>query len=44
MLVYVLPLVALLLGAAVIARAARRWTATGDSKVQQQVERETAEM
>ena len=33
MLVYVLPLVALLVGAAVIARATRRWTATGDAKV-----------
>ena len=43
MLVYVLPLVALLIGAAVIARATRRWTATNDTKVQQEVERETAE-
>lgn len=43
MLVYVLPLVALLIGAAVIARATRRWTATNDTTVHHEVERETAE-
>jgi cytochrome c-type biogenesis protein CcmH/NrfF len=43
MLVYVLPLVVLLGGAVVIARATRRWTATGDTKAQREIERETAE-
>ena len=43
MLVYVLPLVVLLLGAAVIARAMRRWTARGETQVQHERERETAE-
>jgi cytochrome c-type biogenesis protein CcmH len=43
MLVYVLPLVVLLIGAAVIVRATRRWTAPNESKVQHEVEQETAE-
>ncbi len=43
LLVYVLPLVVLLIGVAVIARATRRWTRTGDRKAQHEVERETAE-
>ena len=43
MLVYVLPLVALLVGAAVIVRATRRWTATGDATVHAEVKPEVAE-
>ena len=43
MLVYVLPLVVLLLGAAVIVRAMRRWTAKGDAQVHHQGVWETAE-
>jgi cytochrome c-type biogenesis protein CcmH len=42
MLVYVLPLVVLLIGAAVIVRATRRWTAPGETKVRHEVEEETA--
>ena len=41
LLVYVLPLVALLIGVVVIARATRRWTTTSDTKTQDEAERET---
>lgn len=41
--VYALPVLALLLGAAVIARATRRWAATDDTKAAEQVQQETAE-
>lgn len=43
MLVYVLPLVVLLGGAVVIARATRRWTARGDTKAHDEVQPETVE-
>lgn len=41
LLVYVLPLAVLLIGAAVITRATRRWTTTNDAKTQDDVERES---
>ena len=41
MLVYVLPLVVLLIGAVVIARATRRWTRTKDTRTHDDAERET---
>jgi cytochrome c-type biogenesis protein CcmH len=41
--VYVLPVVALLIGAAVITRATRRWATTRDTKPADEMQRETAE-
>ncbi len=41
LLVYVLPLAVLLIGAAVITRATRRWTKTHDTKTQDDVDRES---
>jgi cytochrome c-type biogenesis protein CcmH len=42
LLVYLLPLVALLIGAMVIARATRRWTKTRDGSTQTESERESS--
>jgi cytochrome c-type biogenesis protein CcmH len=43
MLVYLLPLVVLLVGGAVVARATRRWTTPASTKRQDELEPETAE-
>jgi cytochrome c-type biogenesis protein CcmH len=43
MLVYVLPLAALLVGGAVVARATRRWTGTGDTTERDEAQPEAAE-
>lgn len=43
MLVYVLPLVALLLGVALVARATRRWASRGNAKAADEVQPTTAE-
>jgi cytochrome c-type biogenesis protein CcmH len=43
MLVYVLPLVALLIGVALVARATRRWASRGDTKATDEVQPTTAD-
>jgi cytochrome c-type biogenesis protein CcmH len=43
MLVYVLPMAALLIGAAVVARAARHWASRGEAKAADEVQPTTAE-